>query len=152
MTALYAQVVASLSRELAILRGEKHMNPDALLAWDTIEGAHHNVRAICDLVGLTFDQKQILTACVKVESGFDINAVHINRDGRGHILSTDYGIVQINDYYHIGAGKEFPTIEYVLANPEDCVRWMCTYYKTHGNLAAWVSCTSGAFKQWLGRV
>ncbi len=127
-------------------------DPDALLSWDTIEGAHHNVRAVCDLEGLSWNEKQILTACVKVESAFNINARHINHDGKGNILSTDFGIVQINDYYHIGSEKDFPSIEYVLDNPEACVRWMCHYYKTHGNLNAWVSYSAGLYKQYLGRV
>jgi hypothetical protein len=127
-------------------------NPDALLDWSLIVGAHHNVRALCDLGGLTYAQKEVLTACVRVESGFDINAEHKNKDNTGAVWSIDWGIVQINSWFHIGAGKDFPSVEYVLANPEACVRWMCQYYLTHGDLGAWSSFTSGDYKQWLGRV
>jgi len=134
-----------------------HVNPDALGApWSDTVIAHHNVRALCDLEALSYDQKEVLTACVYVESAFRINATHqntvIEADGTRKVTSTDFGIVQVNDYYHIGAGKDFPSTDYVLANPEICVRWMARYYKTHGNLNAWCSYTSGAYKRWLGKV
>lgn len=128
-------------------------DPDALGAdWSNVIVAHHNVRVLCDLEGLTYDQKEILTACVFVESAFHIDAKHENKDGQGHVLSTDWGVVQVNDFYHIGEGKDFPSVQYVLENPEACVRWMCGYYKLHGNLDAWVSFTSGAYKLHLGKV
>lgn len=133
------------------------MNPDILgTDWSDPLVAQHNVRVLCDLEGLAYSQKEILTACVKIESDFKILAEHINyaftATGVRYIASTDFGIVQVNDYWHIGSGKDFPSSAYVLANPELCVRWMCVYYKTHGNLNAWVSYTSGAYKQWLGKV
>lgn len=128
------------------------IDPDALLPWDTLEGAHHNVRALCDLEGLTYRDKQILTACVKVESNFDPKAIHYNRDTNYKLLSTDFGIVQINDYWHIGAGKDFPTAEYVILHPEECVRFMCKYFKRNGHLNAWVAYTTGAYQRWLNKV
>jgi len=60
--------------------------------------------------------------------------------------------VQINDYYHIGTGKDFASVDYVMRNPEACIRYMCAYYKRFGNLNAWVSFTSGAYKKYLGKV
>lgn len=126
--------------------------PDTFLDWNTIEGAHHNTRVCCDLEGLNYDQKQVLTACVRVESGFNIGAVHANRDGQGRILSTDYGIAQINSYWNIGPGKAFPSAEYVLSHPEECIRFMCRSYKELGDLRLWCSYTSGEFKNWLNRV
>lgn len=132
------------------------MNPDIILPWALSMTAHHNVRALCDLMGLSYEQKQVLTACVYIESGFHVNAEHqnfkFNADGSRTLESTDYGIVQVNDYWHIGPGKEFPNVAFVLANPEACVRWMCRYYKEHGNLNAWCSFTSGAYKRVLGTV
>lgn len=135
-------------------------NPDTLLPWDDLLGSdtnRHNVRVICDLVSLTYQQKEVLTACVKVESDFRTRITHANytitaANGVKHLSSTDYGIVQINDYWHIGVGKDFPSPEYVLDNPEACVRFMCNYYKANGHLNAWVSFTSGAYKDWLGKV
>ncbi|HEX3861307.1 MAG TPA: hypothetical protein VHY35_06395 [Stellaceae bacterium] len=133
-------------------------NPDDLeRPWVSGPVARHNVRAICDLEGLTLAQKEDVTACVYVESQFTLNATHLNYavdevTGHRYLASTDYGIVQVNDYWHIGPGKDFPSAEYVLNNPEACVRWMCRYYKIHGNLNAWVSWTSGAYKAYLGKV
>lgn len=121
------------------------LNPD----WSVISNARHNVRVICDLVGLTVTQKNILTACVARESGFDNNAQGFNRDKSGVVWSTDWGIVQCNDYFHIGPGKDFPSVVYVLANPEVLVRWMAAYYKKHNNLNPWSSYTSGAYKRYL---
>lgn len=124
--------------------------------WSITANAHHNVRALADLEGLTYDQKQVLAACVYQESEFMIGATHANyiftSDGERRLSTTDYGIVQVNDYWHIGKGKDFPSVEYVMGHPEECVRWMCRYYKQHGHLNAWVSYTSGAYKQWLNRV
>jgi hypothetical protein len=141
-------------------------NPDALRApWSDPVIAHHNVRALCDLEGITGTQvidgvawlkKDILTACVYQESEFRIGARHQNTviepDGTRKVTSTDFGIVQVNDYWHIGAGKDFPSADYVLTHPEECVRWMCRQYKAHGNLNAWSSYTTGAFKRRLGKV
>ena len=105
-------------------------NPDTLGAdWSNKTVAHHNVHALCDLEGLTYDEKQSLTACVYVESGFDINAINRNyaiTDGVKHLTSTDFGICQWNDFYH---GKEISPDE-ALRNPEKAVRLMCRYGKT----------------------
>lgn len=127
--------------------------------WSIVPNAHHNVRAICDLEGLNWEQKQILAACVYQESQFKIGAHHENyafhKDGTRYLSSTDYGIVQINDYWHIegfGPGHDFPSVEYVYGHPEECVRWMAKYYKQHGHLNAWCSYTTGAYKPWLNKV
>lgn len=118
--------------------------------WDTPKRARHNVRAICDQEGLTLKQKDILTACVANESGFLVNPKpNQNKDKTGKVWSTDYGIVQVNDYFNIGKGKPFPSVKYVLENPEACVRWMARYYKKTGNLNLWASYTSGIYKRYL---
>lgn len=127
-------------------------NPDALLPdWSIPVAAHHNVRAICDLEGLTYQQKEVLTACVMVESGFDINAINYNyahhADGTKYLASTDFGICQWNDFYH---GKEI-TPDQALHNPEMAVRLMCKYW-LHGLQIQWVSYSSGAYKKYLGKV
>jgi hypothetical protein len=141
-------------------------NPDALQSpWSDPVIAHHNVRALCDIMGLTGTElingthwlkKDIVTACVYQESQFKIGAVHqnykFNPDGTRVLESTDYGIVQINDYWHIGPGKDFSSVQYVLDNPEADVRYMIQYYLDHENLKAWCSYSTGAFKQHLGKV
>jgi hypothetical protein len=132
------------------------MNPDTLLPWNTTSSLshenYHNVRVICDLVGLTYAQKEILTACVWQESDFMTNPrPNQNKTLSGKVWSTDYGIVQVNDYYNIGTGKPFPNVQYVLNNPEACVRWMAGIMKSTGKLQPWASYTTGAYKKYLGK-
>lgn len=111
-------------------------DPDALLPWGTIANNHHNIRALCDLEGLTVQQKNDLTATLHCESGWNTETIHKNVVN-GQVASTDYGICQINDYYHIGEGKDFPSVDFVMRNPEACVRWMCKQWKA-GNGRLWV--------------
>lgn len=132
--------------------------------------AKHSVRVICDEEGLSFADKNDLTACVRVESQF-LNyhltgpnvgqpVTHENfvimelKQPDGTIIhqrvlsSTDWGIVQVNDHYHIGAGKDFATVSYVLANPDAAVRWMARLFKA-GQKHLWSSYVSGAYKAYL---
>lgn len=116
--------------------------------WDGPVHNWHNVRVLCDEAGLTPEEKNLISACIYQESRFDNNAVNHNRSASGAILSTDYGICQVNDYYHIGAGKDFPSLDYVLGKPAQVVAWMIGMYK-NGMLKQWVSYSSGAYKQWI---
>lgn len=134
--------------------------PDAgPLVWTDPVSAKHAVRVICDLEGLpvtpTFNVngtlyllKDVLCACVQVESAFLIDAVHFNRDPRGNVISTDYGICQINDYWNIGPNKPFSSSQYVLANPQECVEWMAKKFLA-GQQTLWASFTSGLYKKYL---
>jgi len=126
-------------------------NPDTLLPdWSIPAAAHHNVRVLCDLEGLTYQQKEVLTACVMVESGFKIDAMHQNyviENGERVLGSTDYGICQWNDKFH---GAEI-TPDQALHNPEMAVRLMCKYWLA-GKMNQWCSYASGAYKQYLGKV
>lgn len=121
--------------------------PTAYL-WDTPEHAYHSVRVLCDEARLTLEQKNVICACIYQESGFKNGAINHNTDSHGHIRSTDWGIIQINDHYHIGPGKDFPSVEYVLQRPEIVVAWMIGLFKA-GKLNLWVSYSSGAYKAWL---
>ena len=137
--------------------GPTPTNPDILLPdWSIVVAAHHNCRVIADLVGLTYAQKEVLVACIFIESGFDINAIHINyaynSEGVRYVSSTDYSLVQVNDYWHIGAGKDFPSVEYVIVHPQEQVEWMANYYKANGNLNLWDSYLNGSYKAHLGKV
>jgi hypothetical protein len=73
---------------------------------------------------------------------------HENLNADGSLSSTDWGLCQINDYFHIGTGKDFPTVDYVLQNPKEVVEWMIEMYQS-GDLAQWDSFKSGAYRQWL---
>lgn len=64
----------------------------------------------------------------------------------GKVVSTDWGICQINDYYHSGPNN--PSATYVVANPDAAVRYMARMFKA-GKAGLWVSFSSGAYKQWL---
>ncbi len=112
------------------------------------QNAYHNVRVLCDRAGLTIAEKNLICACIYQESGFKNTALGSNRNAQGVVTSTDYGICQVNDYYHIGNGKDFPSVQYVLDNPANVVQWMISMYK-HGMLKQWVSYSSGAYKKWL---
>jgi hypothetical protein len=127
---------------------EKEMKPKYI--WDNPKDARHSVRVICDEEGLSVADKNVLCACVQVESGFNPKAVGENKDKTGKVWSRDWGIVQINDYYHVGNGpdKSFPSTQYILDNPEECVRWMCKLWK-QGKQHLWASYNSGAYKKYL---
>lgn len=113
--------------------------------WDTRENARHSVRLICDEEGLAPEEKNLICQVISCESGFNAKEIHPNKDEKGNIFSTDYGIVQVNDFYHIGASKDFPSVQYVLANPSYCVRWMIKMYKS-GKLNMWVCYKTAMYK------
>ena len=118
------------------------------LIWSDPVSARHSVRVICDSEGLDWNTKNVLTACVEVESNFNPQAVHPNKDKDGNVWSTDWGICQVNDYWNIGEGKPFPSTDYVLQNPEACIRWMCQMFKA-GKMGLWASYSSGIYKKYL---
>lgn len=123
---------------------DSYMNP-----WDTPSHIYHNVRVLCDKAGLTLQEKNILCACIYQESRFNNNAMNHNKNSGGIILSTDYGLCQVNDYYHVApTGTPFPSVAYIQQNPQAVVEWMITMYQ-HGCLKQWVSYSSGAYAQWL---
>lgn len=126
------------------------MNPDDLLPWNTTGSLSHenwhNVRALCDLEGLSVEQKNTLTACVWVESEFNTHARLDNKDKVGRVWSTDLGICQWNTYFH---GKEI-TPDQSVNDPEFAIRLMCKYWLA-GRESQWVSFTSGAYLAHLGK-
>jgi hypothetical protein len=110
--------------------------PPQAYDWSTPEAARHSVRVICDEEGLTWQQKEDLSRTVHCESNYNPKCVHPNMVN-GKLSTTDYGIAQINDFWHIGPGKDFLSSQYVLDNPEVCIRWMCKQFLA-GNARAWV--------------
>ncbi len=122
-----------------------------VLSFATPKQAWHATRVMCDRAGLTFAQKNILCACIYQESEFLVNPrPNKNIDPKtGALLSIDYGIVQVNDHYWIGAGKLFPSVDYVIKNPDRLVQWMIDYMKANGHLTRWSSYKTGVYKKWL---
>ena len=117
--------------------------------FDTVQNARHSIRVICDEMNLTLYQKNVITACIEQESGFKNWAVNKNiRNGK--VSSTDWGICQINDTpgWHIGPGLTFPSVEFLLAHPEDAVRYMVRMMRA-GKLDLWVSYSSGAYLKYM---
>lgn len=116
--------------------------------WTLPKNAYHNVRVLCDLAGLTVEEKNLICACIFQESQFNNAAICKNKNSLGQVTSIDYGICQINSHYHIGPKLDFPSVQYVLDNPVEVVKWMISMYKA-GKLSMWVSFSSGAYRQWL---
>lgn len=147
---LQAKFDALITR-IYLLKPSLMPNPDTFLPdWSIIPAAHHNVRVVADLQGLTYDQKEILAACIMQESGFNINAINHNTNG-----STDWGICQYNDDPRngwIGPNGRFSDVKYVLTHPQECVEVMAQRLKTTGNLNPWVSYKSGAYLKYKGKV
>lgn len=116
--------------------------------WDTAINSRHSIRVICDEEGLSVADKNIITACIQQESQFNNAAINNNKNAAGEITSSDWGICQINDYFQMGKGKPFPSVQYVIDNPEKAVRWMVGMMKA-GKLNLWSSYSTGAYKKWL---
>lgn len=115
--------------------------------WSTQEKARHSVRVICDEEGLTVKDKNDLCGTVGGESGWkSIRSKNKNFDG-----TYDWGIAQINEKYWIGEGKLFPTTQYVLDNPEICVRWMCKQWKA-GKKNWWYAYKNGSYRKYMNPV
>lgn len=135
--------------------------------FDSQQNAKHTVRVICDemlplernvlIDGKMYLPKDVIYACIEQESDFynylpsgNPTVCH-NKNAAGVVTSSDWGICQINDTkgWYIGpAPLPFPSVEFLLANPELAVRFMIKMYKG-GQLDKWVSYSSGAFKQFL---
>lgn len=108
------------------------------------------VRRVCKEEKMSLKQSNEIFATVRCESNFNPKAKYENKDkATGKVWSTDWGICQINDYYHIGAGKSFPSVDYVLNNPEACIRWMCKQWKA-GRANWWICFARGMHLQYMG--
>lgn len=98
---------------------------------------------VCKEKSLGIKMTSDLYKTIHCESDFNPKCVHPNIVN-GHVSSTDYGICQINDYWHIGAGKDFPSVDYVLNHPEACVRFMCDMFLA-GKARLWVCYLRGMY-------
>lgn len=118
--------------------------------WDTPAEARHSIRVIGDEERLTWKEKDLICAVIEGESGFDNDAKNANRNARGEVTSTDWGICQINDTpgWHIGPGLAFPSVDFVVRNPDRAVRFMIRMYKA-GRLSLWTAYKNGRYKRFL---
>lgn len=123
------------------------MEPHELL-WDTQKHAFHSVRMLCDEMGLSYDEKNIICATIYGESEFNNNAICKNRNNNGEVTSIDVGICQINSYWHTGIGKTFPSTDYVISHPDEAVKFMIKMYKT-GKINLWIAYKNGRYLQFL---
>ena len=118
--------------------------PEPKYKWDFPSNVRHSVRLIADEEGLTVEQKNTLCATVGAESGWKPSA-----KGKPNSNGTiDWGICQINDNLWIGEGKPFPSTDYVLSHPEECIRWMCGWWKK-GKRNWWIAYKNGSYKKYL---
>ena len=147
------------------------MNPDTMLTWDMVNplthANWHNVRVICDLLGLDkiqskyglYTLKEELCATVWGESDFLAHAIRHNyafhtvtdpttheQSQERYIASTDNGICQWNDFYH---GKEI-TPDEAQNDPEKAVRLMAQYFLA-GRQNQWVAHLNGSYKAHIGK-
>lgn len=116
--------------------------------WQGFDNSKKSVRIICDEQSLSLSDKDLICAVIQQESNFQNSAVCHNKDKAGNITSSDWGLCQINDYYHIGKGKDFPSVDYVVNNPDQAVLFMIKMFKA-GKLGLWVAYSSGAYKKYL---
>ena len=122
--------------------------------WTSQKANYHNVGVIADRVGLSASQKLILRGCIYQESTFwnvlpngkPVTNINHFKDGS---ISKDFGIAQVNDYWNIGPGKPFPSVQYVVDHPEEVITWMARIYKRTNALKPWASYTSRAYQQWI---
>ena len=119
----------------------------AMYLWGTRDVARYSCRMIMDEWNLEWKEKDLLCAVIEAESGFKINAKNENKKN-GKVVSTDWGICQINDYYHIGKGKSFASVDEVLNQPEKSVRFLVRQYKA-GNLNWWIAYRNGSYRKFL---
>lgn len=113
--------------------------------WDTKEQARYSVRVICDEEGLSTADKNLITAIIACESGFNTKAIHKNNNSR---KSTDWGICQFNDYWYIGEGKPIASVDEALNNPTLCVKVLISQHKK-GRLNDWICYKNGMYKAYL---
>ena len=121
---------------------------DGTFLWDTPENAKHSVRVICDNMGLSLADKNLICAVIMGESEFYNTAKNENKNSQGIVTSTDWGICQINDRFHIGKGKDFPSVQYVLDNPDKAVEFMIKMFKA-GKLSMWCAYSNGSYKKYM---
>lgn len=94
---------------------------------------------------------KVLMATIEAESGWDTRAIGLNLNG-----SRDFGVCQINDEWWIGSNSKaaqsneyyFPSSDYVLNNPKECIDWMIKQW-VKGRQNYWYGYKNGVYKKFL---
>lgn len=121
-----------------------------MIGWETPQEAKHSIRVICDDEGVIWRNKNLICHTINGESSFynfypadyykaelrGQPVTHKNMREDGTVGSTDWGICQINDRFHIGPNKDFPSVLHVLNHPDLMVRWMIRMMRL-GHLDWW---------------
>lgn len=135
------EAVATINQLQPILMPEVKPEPSKL-KWQFPSDARKSVRIICDEMGLTYAEKNLICQVINCESGFRTDARNDNKDG-----TADWGICQYNTYWYIGKGKPIASIEEAINNPEKCVRVMIKRFK-EGGLKDWICYKHGLYKSY----
>lgn len=140
--------------------------PTPVYLFDTPQNARHSVRVRCDEAGLSLKPsvavdgilhtpKDVICATLEVESGFynykpdGTPQRHVNFEKDGvTVSSTDWGLCQINDYWHIQKYPDFKSVDDVLQHPLKAVDFMIARFKV-GKLSDWDAYKNGSFKKHL---
>lgn len=119
------------------------LNPPYLppYLWDTSENSRHSCRVICDNMGLSVAEKNLLCQVIRCESGFDINAIHHNNNG-----TSDFSLCQYNSKWWVGKDKPFKDKQDVYDNPKRQIEIMIGEYRK-GRLNQWVCFKNGNYKR-----
>lgn len=130
-------IIRALKKVLALL--QQQSNPAPIVEPEPIkepepmpepETLQAMARRVCKEVGLTTEMTRHLMATIHGESGWNPKARGRNYDKKTKkLLSTDWGLCQLNDKWYVGPKCEIKTPEEAIANPEKCVRVMAKAWK-----------------------
>ena len=93
-------------------------------------------KRVCEEEGLPDWMKRELLGTIAGESKYNVFCINRNRDARGNVSTTDFGISQLNDFFYLRAHNM--TGDEALNNPEKCVRIMCQAFKA-GRAKDWIA-------------
>ena len=125
------------------------MQKESLYKWDTPAEACHSFRTICDEVGLSVNEKNMLAKVLNCESGFNVKAVHKNNDARQttDFGSQKFGVAQFNNFWY----KDLISPDEALNDPEKAVRLFIDEYQA-GRLKNWVCFKTGRYQNFPSKI
>ena len=82
------------------------------------------------------------------ESGFNQWCENQNKNSKGEVVSTDFGIAQLNDYWYLKPLGM--TGEEAIADPQRCLTVMATAFK-NGRADDWCAHKNGGYLKFMGK-